>query len=338
MTSYLPKLALILIGALCLIGCSQRPLSVGSGGTLIVIADELDRSIIEKAIGLKFGHIIETPQPEPQFNIIWTDGDKLSDHTRNPLMLLAAPLDGVGPTADLLQRMLTSETRAGVESGDFAVFKKNDPWAMRQLLLIMVGRDRVELGKRMQEWIDSLYYWALDFEYDRLAKELTRRNNAREFNYSFDEQSGFRFDQQVDYIETLNIDSLRLIRFIRHYPERWLMISWGETMNGRLPDPVALYEHRKSLGNFFIDPVLTYDDHYQWREVSFNGLECILINGIWATIGSTGGGPFFSYCIEIPESNRYCIIDGAVFAPGESKMPYLWQLDAMAHTFSLTSQ
>ena len=139
---------------------------------------------------------------------------------------------------------------------------------------------------------------------------------------------------QLDYIETQDNDSLGFIRFIRHYPERWIMIAWGSVANDTLFTAEFIYHHRKSLGDAFLDPVITYDDRWSWTETMLNNQRAFLIRGLWATKGPTGGGPFFSYGFMVPDTNLYYIIDGAVFAPDRVKMPYLWQLDAMMHTLS----
>jgi len=310
---------------------------VGDGGTLVVVADELDRPVLRKAIEAKFGRIISTPQPEPLFNIVWVDGKTLTDRTRNPLFLMAASLTGQGPTTDLLSRMLTPDVREGVEAGEYSIFTRCDPWARRQLLLLLVGRTRQELGRRMDGWVDTLYQRALDFEYERIVGELVKPTKHRRYERKLNDGSGFSLRLQIDYIESQGNDSLGFVRFIRHHPERWIMVAWGELDSTSHLAPGFIYNHRKSLGEAFLDPVMTYDDRWEWEETTLNGFPVILVRGLWATIGPIGGGPFFSYCLAIPEENRYYIIDGAVLAPGEAKMVYLWQLEAIVHTFERTS-
>ncbi len=303
---------------------------------LVVVADEFDRPVVRKFVEAKFGRMIGVPQPEPLFEIIWSDGNTVKDHTRNPLLLMTASLNGDGPTTDLVRRMLTPEVKEGVDNGEYEVFKRPDPWARRQMMMIVVGRNQRELGERVDKWIDSLYSWAMEFEYDRLVNNHIRRYKNSLFEHRLGVDSGFRINLQPDYIPSRQNDSLGFIRFIRHYPDRWITIAWSEMKNAEFITPELVYERRKSIGVSFRDPVMTYDDRWIWEETGFDGRRAVLIRGLWATEGPIGGGPFITYGIGIPEKNLYFIVDGAVFSPGTAKMPYLWQLDTILRTFDIT--
>ncbi|NQU04812.1 MAG: DUF4837 family protein [Calditrichaeota bacterium] len=326
--------------------CSFKPSSVGSGGTLVIIADETDRPLIRRTLEAKFGRIFNVPQPEPLFNLVWTDAADLEKHTRNPLFLLASTLNGEGSTAEFMREMLNQEVEDGIQSGDYSVFRRYDPWARHQMLLVLAARNSLELGEYTENWCDSLFGWAVEFEYERLRKNLLTGRKRQKFtkyldsssDITTDEYQGFKLDLQIDYIETLNSDSLACVRFIRHFPDRWLTVAWDFLDEDSLLTPELIYQRRKSLGNSFLDPVLTYDDIWEYEETVFNGRRAFLIRGLWATKGPIGGGPFFCYGFLEPDSRLYYIVDGAVFAPDREKMPYLWQLEVIARTFKVTNE
>ncbi|MCF7811842.1 DUF4837 family protein [bacterium] len=339
---YLLSIVSFVFIGIVLSGCSFEPSSLGSGGTLLVVADEVDRPLIRQTIESKFGRIIDVPQPEPLFNLIWTDAADLEKHTHNPIFLLASSLDGTGSTAEFLKKMLNPEVEEGIKNGEFSVFRHYDPWARNQMLLVLAARDSRELAEYTDNWCDSLFNWAVEFEYKRLDKELLTGRKRKEItNYidlpseKSDKLQGFKLTLQIDYIETINSDSLKCIRFIRHFPDRWVTVAWDFLDEDSILTPDLIYQKRKSLGDYFLDPVLTYDDKWQSEEVVFNDKQGYLIRGLWATQGPTGGGPFFCYSFLEPSSRLYYIIDGAVFAPDREKMPYLWQLDVILHTFQL---
>jgi len=315
-------------------GCNQKPMSVGTEGTIVIVADQLDRPVIRPVLEKKFGRIIHTPQPEPYFNIYWVDAQSLSEQTTAPLILLSASLDGEGPTADLLRRMLTPEVSEGVNSGEFAIFRRGNPWARKQLLLVLLGRDRRELGANAVQWSDSLYNWAVEFERERVSNQVFRRGEQKELELELQDEFGFHIRIQHDYLIAQKNDSSKFVRLLRHYPERWIMVAWGELDNDSLFTPQFIYEQRRTLGEAFLDPVMTYDDRWSWQRTTLGNYDTILINGLWATLDPTGGGPFFCYGLWISDRKRYYIIDGAVFAPGETKMSYLWQLETIVHSFN----
>lgn len=325
----------LLILMTLLAGCSSKPYSQGRGGSLVVVADPLDRPVIRGAIESRFGRIIHTPQPESSFQIHWVDARSFADHTRNPLVILAATLDGEGETAELLGKMVSGKVREGVVSGQYEIFRREDPWARRQLLAIVVGRNQHELGSRMTNWVDSLHLWFSEFEYNRLQHEIFRRSEQKALAKELTEKHAFRLRIQQDYFLTQDNDSLNFIRMIRHAPERWLMVGWGNMSDSTRLTPQFIYNRRKLLGNVFLDPVTTYDENWNWETTTLNGSKAVRVNGLWATTGPNGGGPFFTYGIWDADQLRYYLIDGAVFAPGMAKMPYLWRLNAVAQTFQV---
>jgi len=328
-----PLSALILISGLMTAGCSLQPYSQGEPGGLLVIADELDRPVVRAQIERAFGRIIETPQPEPLFRIDWIDAGQLSARSRSPLMLLAATIDGDGPTAAFLQKMLDANVRAGVESGEYFIFKRRDAWAREQLVLILVGRTRRELGGLAAQWMDTLQSWAFDFELKRNEKRLFKRGEQKALAKQIAVQYGFSLRMQPDYLLAEENDSLQFIRILRHWPDRWLTVMWGASPS---PDSLAagfFFQQRSNRSRFFLDPVSLYEDHWSNRTVVFKNQPALFIQGLWSTLDIAGGGPFFSYCLYNQSTQNYYIIDGAVFAPGEAKMPYLWQLYTLAHTF-----
>ena len=200
-------------------GCDLKRSAIGDGGNLVVIADEFDRPLIRGALEEKFGRIIATPHDEAMFNITWENGNTIVEKTRSPLLLLATTINGDGPTAELLNRMLTPEVEEGVKTGEYSVFTRKDPWMKNQLMLVLVGRNKNELGKRIDEWIDSLYSWAVTFEIERLQRETDNKRKSYEYTNIIDDNSGFELTLQLDYIETQENDSLEFVRFIRHYPD-----------------------------------------------------------------------------------------------------------------------
>ncbi len=328
-------LILIAFLSLQLTGCITQDASMGTEGSIVIAADEFDQPIIRPAVERTFGKTIYTPQPESYFSIDWMDADKLSNKTASPLILLASSLEGDGPTTRLIRKMLAPDALKGVELGDYVVFRRRDPWAAPQLLLILAGENRFELGKNAEEWADSLFNWAHEFEIKRLQKKIFRRGEQKDLSAELIEKYGFNIRIQHDYITAQENDSLQFVRLIRHIPERWIMVHWGVREAGEKLNADFIFKRRKKLGAAFLDPVETYNERWTGRKRIFKGNEAVEVNGIWATVGPTGGGPFYSIGILDSANDKYYLIDGAVFAPGEKKSPYIWQLRAILETFKL---
>lgn len=333
---YTPTLILFTILFLGLVGgCQWKPLSRGEAGELVIVADEWDRPILQPFIGKTFGQVIMTPQSEPQFNIQWIDAGQLGNYTRAPLLLFAAPIEGEGPTAQLLGKMLTEEVKDGIKRGEYGVFRKRDPWARWQLLLVVTGWTRRQLGENLVRYTDSLYRWGYQFELERLNYEMFRKGEQKGLQRELVRRYGFSIRIQHDYFLSEESDTNRYWRIMRHHPERWVMVAWDTLKSPQLFTPQRVLERRKLLSTTFNDPVEVLEEYLVVERTQFLTHSALKIRGLWATVSPLGGGPFISYSFVDSASGRYFIIDGAVFAPGQTKMPFLWQVDAIAHTFQL---
>jgi hypothetical protein len=309
---------------------------MGREGSMLIVADDFDVPVVRPEIERIFGKTILTPQHETEYRMSWIDAEELSNYTSDPLVLLAATVDGEGPTADLLRKMLSPGIMEGVNSGEYVVFKKLNTWSRPQMLLIVLGRNQIELGANITEWSDSLYAWAGGFKRKRVSNQLFRKGEQHDIEKYISGKYGYKLRVMHDYLIAQENHSLDFIRLIRHYPERWIMVATGELRQDQKFDAQFIYDRRKLVSNSFLDPVMTYEENWSAEDVMFAGQDAILVRGIWATVGPTGGGPYFCYGLRIPDSNKYYLIDGAVFAPGEEKIHLLWQLEVIARTFELT--
>lgn len=313
--------------------CQIKSVSGGEPGTVVIIADEWDRPILQPFISRTFAQEIMTPQVEHHFTILWRDATQLGELTRYPIIIMAGHLEGDGPTARMLKQMIKGEVEEGVRKGELGVFRKKDPWARKQLLLVITGSNRRQLGENLMRYSDSLYHWAYQFEISRLITDMFSRGEQVKLERELEFRYGFTFRIQHDYIMAEENDTLQYWRLLRHHPERWIMVAWGDLPPNDTLTAQMVWERRKQLGLTFYDPVLILDEYLTVKRTRFQDHPSILIRGLWTTVDPTGGGPFFSYAFADTIKKHYYIIDGAVFAPGEWKMPYLWQVDAIAHTF-----
>lgn len=330
---FLPSLGIIIL--IFSLSCNYTPMSNGVEGSIVFVCDELQKPVVRPELERVFGKVIHTPQPESKFKITWVNGSELKNITRSPIILLLGSLEGEDAVSRLLVEMFSPDVESGVVTGEYAVFKKTNAWARPQLLMIITGNSNRNLGDNLKAWSDSLYDWAYQFELERLTKEMFRKGEQVDLGNTICEKYGFKLRIQHDYVVAQENDSLNFIRFIRYMPERWIGISWGQMNDISLLTPEFILDQRRNLGRAFLDPVIVYDEMYTCVNSLLNGREVILSNGIWATMDPTGGGPFLSLTLYVPEKRLYYIIDGAVFIPGEPKMPYLWQLEVIARTFAV---
>jgi len=332
---FLITATLAVASVLSLLGCQSKPkANYGGDGTIVVAVDPPDRAMVGKILASRFGRIINTPQPEPEYNLVITDGDGLTEYVRSPYVFLFAPLDGAGSTSKLLGKMLSSDVKAGVVSGEYFIFARKDPWARGQQLYIVTGPNSLDMGLQLAHNVDSLKVWVDRLESEARFSRLFERGEHKELAQEATAKHGWRIRLQNDYSLEQDNDSLSFVRWMRYIPERWVMVHWGEMSDSSQLTAQFVLQKRQVIGRYFPDPVITEVEDLTSEPVLFNERRVLLVRGLWRTDSNLfGGGPFFSYALWVEKENRYYIIDCAVYAPGKDKMPYLKQLDVLAHTF-----
>ncbi len=326
-----------LIFALLLIasGCKMTERSVGIEGSAIVVADPADQAVVQPHFDRTLGAIRDTPQPEPRFNLTWITSEELLNNTLTPIIFMTAALNGSGPTAEYVRSMLSPDVIKGVESRDYMIFKRENPWAKPQLLMILVGRNSAELAENVATWADTLLKWSVEFERARITEQLFDKAEQIDIEEQMTAKYGFKIRVQRDYAIAQENEDQNFVRFIRHFPDRWVAVAWGDIDADSSLTADFIINRRAEIGLAYLDPVEIYRDRCQSEDTRLGDADAILVRGIWSTIDPTGGGPFFTYGMVDRERGKYYLVDCVAFAPGERKMSLLWQLDAIAQTFQM---
>jgi hypothetical protein len=127
----------------------------------------------------------------------------------------------------------------------------------------------------------------------------------------------------------------RQIRLRRLYPDRFFSISWSDSS---LQKPADLTEEnviqeRIRLGKLFADKNIIYPEYNRFQSDQGIYPDGVMLRGLWGTEANIGGGAFFTCAFKDTISGLIYYLDGADFAPGWEKLPFLQQLETMARTF-----
>ena len=324
----------ILFGLLLsLTSCGLKAPSWGEMDDIYVFADRNLYNLCEKDIAASLGRIIDTPQHEPVFNVIYKDFLEFSDYYRNPNILMLAALEDSGEVSDYVRRMLDSATLQGVRDGVYWIFNKKNPWFSDQNLVIAIANDSGELSARINFGTEDLFMTFHSVFIEQLKHDLYAKMEQKKLSEELQEKYGFNIRIQHDYYVTYESNEDRLIRMNRVHPNRWLSISWSESPVDSLTEEIVVAE-RMRTSKLFADPSLIYPE-YNTFETGFDGIPgSLFLRGLWGTEANIGGGPFFTYAVRDDSSGVVYFIDGSVFAPEYRKMPFIKQLEIMAGTFT----
>ena len=119
----------------------------------------------------------------------------------------------------------------------------------------------------------------------------------------------------------------------RLLPERWLFVRWIDSIDTTGLNSEWVLAERERIGKKYYGGDSVVDDYLYSFRSDFLGRPAVITTGLWENEEKVKGGVFKNYTFYDEYTKRLYMIDLAVHAPGEDKLPYLRRLDIMAHTF-----
>jgi hypothetical protein len=200
-------------------------------------------------------------------------------------------------------------------------------WAKNQTLVIVAARDRFALKQKLVEEQDAIFNTMEGHLNRRIGEWLYAEGEQKALELEFYEQFGW------GYVVEKKLPEEGFVWLRKRVPDRWLFVWWGAAFEGMELSGDWFREMRDEIGRLFYEGdsvarILSIEETFvaQWP--------AIRVRGLWANQEKAVGGPFVSTCFIDRDSERVYIVDGAVYAPGIQKAPYLRQLDLIARTFS----
>ena len=318
-----------------MLGCDLKPGARGNLNEVIVFADPDIYQKCEKSLSAALKIVVDTPQPETIFTLKPVSQDKFADSTIATNIVMLGTLEGEGKFSKYVRDMMDDDTRLGIENGVYWFFAKNDAWYAKQLLLVAVANDAEELASRLQFGGGEIFQVLNRSVLERMSDMLYDQMENTKLSEELRQKYGFSLRVQHDYIIVREEPEQRFIRLRRYNPSRWLTISWTET-DSLTADMTA--QERTRFSALFADPSIIEPDYNKISTDDRIMPGGCLLRGLWGTEAYVGGGPFFTFAVYDEESSKAFFIDGAVFNPGDDKLPYLRQLEVMALTFSIPAE
>ncbi len=326
--------------AVLLFACFGKPPASGEHNQLFVVSDSDNWEVLESSIKDVFEKVIKTPQPEKLFEVHWIPPEKFSQFATRKNIAIVGILNSEGEINEKVSNMLSAEVIAKVADGSAFVFPKENPWAEKQLLVVLASTGFAEMREKLQDNKDYLYQLFEKKVLDETGAKMFSQLEQTELSEELLENYGWEVRIQHDYIINIERVQDRFVMIRRSLPgrERWLFVHWIED-----GDPNIISEKwamntrdkltRKFYENDFIDQERTVSE-----EVDFLNRPALMLEGLWGNDEKVAGGPFRNYTFYDDQSRRIYMIDVAVWFPRGVKEPFLRQLDIMAHTFKTADE
>lgn len=307
----------------------KRP-AIGPDDLILVLSDETTFDMHKPQLEDIFNDRIYTPMPENRFNLRRIGLTEFNEGSaKYRFLIFLVNVDSDSPESKFIKKMLTENIMEGVRKGEYYYAVKEDIWARNQTALLLMDSKYIHLGGYLEGFSGKLFKI---FNEKMLAGVKSSLFNTRYNNKNAQEHAKKKYDFEVfvphDFFiaeERTNPDTF--IRFRRFNPDRWLTVMRTK-YNSDLSFQENVIQTRDRIGKQFGDSVKVNPDILRFEPDSTFSDQGIKLNGVWEY--SEGGGPFFTRAFI--KNDSFYLIDGAVFAPGEKKYPFLIQLELMSET------
>jgi hypothetical protein len=311
---------------------------------IIVFADSGDYAILEPVLREALGQEIITPQPEQLFTLYREDIDNFSRYRRYKNLLIVAPLDGTGHTAQYMNAALSERVRELVMDEEEFLINRYHSNARGQIIMYLTGPTVEHIYNSIMHNADRLFYHFHNFALQREIEGITReRRYAKvELSKRFLDEYGWTMYIQNDYYLAINNPEKNFVWLRRATPqdmERWIFVHWIDDVEPFQVTPQFIRETRDNLTQQFYR---TMDDkayvriapeYHEIEEVNFKDRFGIKTRGLWRFSDFSGGGPFINYTFYDEETERMYMLDGSIFAPRYEKKKLILQVQALLNTF-----
>ena len=323
-----------ILALIFIVSCSLKPRGWWKEGVIAVMADSTDWGALEGSLRGAFEHAVRTPQLEKTFTLQYIPRRDFERYSEFRYLVLAATLESEGRIGKIVGRVVSDpEVRKWVEEGRNYVFTQKNQWAKDQLMAILVAKDIPTLREKIETNGDFIYaIFDTDFNY-RLKKEMYKRKEQRELERKLMTSYGWTMRIQHDYFIDQESPKEGFVSLRRMYPERWIFVRWVDGGDTTQLNTYWVLGERNRIGGMYYGGCHVGDRYFFSHRSTFLGRTAQITSGLWENDDEVAGGPFKNYTFYDPLSRRTYMIDLAVFAPGNEKVPYLRRMEIIARTF-----
>jgi hypothetical protein len=355
--------ALVLSFLLTACGGDFRPYAVGPEGEVTVVIDSTHwNGAVGEALRTNIGPYVETlPVAERYFQFRQFDLNQaiFDEVKKRKNVVIIAPLSDSTNEANFLRRRLSEDARQAVMNGQVAVVPKPDLWRRSQRVYFITARSAEALVNALQDRGQDVRQTFKRVTLDRMQQEMFEKARQQNLEDTLMRDHNFAVNVQHDYQIALQetTDSTGFVWLRRVLTDTWrnLIVYYIEDASASRISPEWIYTTRDSLtrkyvrGNVAGFMRIDYRRPLTAQQTSFEDRYAYEVRGLWHMVAHKdsldvdspnrtflemgGGGPFLTYAFYDQASDRIYMVDGAVFAPGYDKLPFIRQMEVIAKTF-----
>ncbi len=315
--------------------CERKPLGYWREPGIAVIADSLEWQIFETPLSSIFEEELKTPQLELKYSVFRIQENQFKQYDAFRYLIVAGSIDAKGTAGSLIRQVMAdSVMKDGIMNNRYFVFSQRDQWAQEQLVVFMIAQNVDELREKIENNRHFIYNLINTDLESYLTKDMFRKGEQIEIEEKLLTTYGWKIRVQHDYFIAQEDPDNNMVWFRRMYPERWIFVRWIDNADPALLNPEWVIDERNRLGfDYYGGDKVAQEYLKVVTDTTFLTRPAVITTGLWENDEKVAGGPFKNYTFYDAFSERLYMIDVAVYAPAEEKMPYLRRAEIIANSF-----
>jgi hypothetical protein len=312
--------------------CENKREALGADNEIRVICSRLDREIITEYLSSIFIDTLYTPEPEPYYNLKFSDPETFSQLKSQSQVIVGALKRDNNSGHQLVKKLLPENQFESTLNGD-PIILGEDVYAKKQLFMIINANSKEHLMDHVEEKRKQFRKIFNDQFIDRQNRFLFGDDRNMKLEDSLKSEYGWTIKIPWGWDRIKNRPDSNFVWLGREMPFQWIGIGWvkGNVLSNELlvGDYVWKWpkDNYKSIQinthKFELDKI-SHGDTFAWRA-----------QGVWETISlkESKGGPFRSYLFYDSLNDLTYHLNFLIHHPGDDKTIFMRQMDMIIKTF-----
>lgn len=329
----------------------SNPNALGTANQIVVIADQ---DLWQGVVGDTFQMLYEAaypmlPRPEAIFDLKhYTPADLEAGPLRKELrtyLFLGDLSDNNSATVreiskDLGEEKILAIKNEGVKNTTIG----RDKWAVGQLMIYVVGKNRDDLISNITKSFPSISKKVYQHDYNQIKGYTFSSGYNKALNSEIIDKLGVSIQIPADYIKA-KWDEEEQLMWIRKETASASYNMVLKSINYESQDQLsedALKDFVNEFGKEYVETntpgsymvVNDEDLPIYANKIEINGQYASEIRGIWETTKDYMGGPFFAYAIIDKSQKKILLVLDMLLAPGKEKRDLMQHMELMTNTIT----
>lgn len=334
---YCSIIMLLIASTVITTGCKNYSTAIGSERQIYVFADSLLWLDIQPEIEECFNDYNYTPRAETSFFVSWKPLSELNKFKDRLNLLFIGTTQDKNAVDKYLMNVVPAEFVDNVNSDKNFYFFKDNLFLNDQISIFMLAKDKVAFKQHFAQLQKDILKRFKEKYYARLKQRMFEQGEQYDMEEMLASEYGYKIKVEHDYFLANQNPDDKYVWLRRIDPDRWISI-WRVSADSTILNKNSLISIRNKMTASYYDGDVVVEEETDLGMSEFGSDEVYKLTGTWLNDSLIVGGPFRMYVVPNKQEHSFYMLDIAVMAPSKDKIPYLDQLEVMAHTFKFVDK